>query len=246
VPIVINQALARMYFPDENPVGRIVGGGIGADQRIVGVVENVAEGDLTDAPKPARYFLAGTVSWFAPQASFVIRAKRAQDAAALLDRARVTMQKVAPAFGLQATMSMSGIVDRAVGPARQILALLGLLAGLAVLLGTIGIYGVISHFAMRRQRDWAIRIALGAPGRRVIGQIVGQAVVLVGAGIVIGAAGTAALGHLLGTFLYRVSALDPLAFLAASAGLLVIGAAAAFIPARRAGAADPIMALREQ
>jgi ABC-type antimicrobial peptide transport system permease subunit len=126
------------------------------------------------------------------------------------------------------------------------MSLLALLAGLAVALGTIGIYGVISHFATRRKRDWAIRIALGAQGRTVISKIVGQAVGLVGTGIVLGALGTLALARLLTSFLFGVSALDPIAFLAASAGLLAIGAAAAFIPARRASAVDPMLALREQ
>jgi putative ABC transport system permease protein len=242
----VNEALVKKFFPNENPIGRIVGGGFNIDQRIIGVVQDVAEGDLTDEAKPARYYLAGTVSWFGPQASFVIRAKRDGDAAALIEQARKSVQRVAPTFAIQGTTTMSRVVDIAVGPARQIMSLLSLLAALAIVLGTIGIYGVISHFATRRQRDWAIRIALGAQGTRVMSQIVGQAVALVGTGVLLGAVGTAALAHLLTSFLFGVSALDPIAFLAASAGLLVIGAAAAFIPARRAGTVDPILALREQ
>ena len=141
---------------------------------------------------------------------------------------------------------MSRILDIAVGPARQIMTLLALLSGLALVLGAVGIYGVISHFAARRKRDWAIRVALGLPGWRVVTHIVRQGVALVAVGIVLGALGTMVLSRLLATFLYGVSKVDPLAFLAASVALLLVGVLAAFVPARRAGTVDPALVLREQ
>jgi ABC-type antimicrobial peptide transport system permease subunit len=110
----------------------------------------------------------------------------------------------------------------------------------------VGIYGVIAHFATRRKRDWAIQVALGLPAGRVVRRIVGQGAVLVGAGIALGAVGTVAAARLLGSFLFGVGPVDPLAFAAASALLLAVGLAAAFIPARRAGAVDPAVVLREQ
>jgi ABC-type lipoprotein release transport system permease subunit len=110
----------------------------------------------------------------------------------------------------------------------------------------VGIYGVIAHFAARRQRDWAIRVALGLPGTRVMTHIVRQGVVLASIGIVIGAFGAAALTRLLSSFLHGVSSMDPMAFASASIALLIIGAAAAFVPARRAGLTDPASVLREQ
>jgi predicted permease len=246
IPIVINEELAKRYFPGENPVGRLVGGGFNAPQRIIGVVGNVAEGALTDPPEPARYYLAGTVPWWSPGGSLLIRTTRPGDAEAILDDARRTIQRVAPSFAIQETTTMSRVLDVAVGPARQIMTLLSLLSALALLLGAIGIYGVISHFAARRKRDWAIRIALGLPGSRVIGHIVRQGVLLVVVGIAVGALGTMALTRLLSSFLFGVSALDPLAFAAATAALLGIGAAAAFVPAWRAARVDPALALREQ
>ncbi len=246
VPIVINEELAKRYFPGENPIGRIVGGGYGLPQRIIGVVANVAEGALTDPPEPARYYLAGTVSWFSPQSVIVMRTARSGDAAAVLDAARRTIQRVAPSFAIQGTTTMERVMDNAVGPARQVMSLLALLSALALVLGAIGIYGVISHFALRRRRDWAIRVALGLSGAKVVRHIVGQGVGLVAIGIVLGAIGTVALSRLLASFLYGVSALDPIAFIAASAALLAIGMAAAFLPARRAGTVDPAMVLREQ
>jgi ABC-type antimicrobial peptide transport system permease subunit len=141
---------------------------------------------------------------------------------------------------------MSRVLDAAIGPARQVMTLLTMLSALALLLGAIGIYGVITHFAARRQRDWAIRVALGLPSSRVVRHIVGQGAALVGLGIAVGAVGTLALARLLTSFLFGVSRLDPLAFGAASALLLAIGIIAAFIPARRAGTVDPARVLREQ
>jgi ABC-type antimicrobial peptide transport system permease subunit len=137
-------------------------------------------------------------------------------------------------------------MDKAVGPARQIKTLLSLLSGLALVLGAIGIYGVISHFASRRKRDWAICVALGLSGGKVVKRVVGQGIGLALTGIAIGAAGMLVVSRLLASLLYGVSPVDPVAFAAASIALLLIGAAAAFIPARKAGMTDPALVLREQ
>ena len=244
--VVVNEALVKKYFPGENPIGRRIGGGLSAQFRIIGVVSNVAEGALTDEPEPVRYFLPGQVPWFGNAISLVVRTTRPQDADAILDDARRTVQRVAPEFAVQGTTTMARVMDRAVGPARQVMTLLTLLSALALVLGAIGIYGVISHFATRRKRDWAIRVALGLPGSRVISNIVGQGARLVMIGVAFGAVGTIALTRLLTSFLFGVSAIDPVAILAAFAALLLIGLAAAFIPARRTATVNPALVLREQ
>jgi len=126
------------------------------------------------------------------------------------------------------------------------MALLSLLTGLALVLGAIGIYGVIAHFAARRRRDWAIRVALGLPGGRVVGRVLGHGTALVAVGIVIGVAAASVLARLLSALLFGVSAFDPLALAGASVVLLVVGFLAAAAPAWRAGMTDPAIALREQ
>jgi len=104
---------------------------------------------------------------------------------------------------------------------------------------------VIAHFAARRRRDWAIRVALGLRSALVVRHIVGQGVALVVIGVGLGALGTVLLARLLESFLFGVSRADPIAFLAASLALLFIGVVAAFIPAWRAGSVDPAMVLRD-
>jgi predicted permease len=244
--VVINEALAKAYFPGENPIGKRMGGGLSGWVRVIGVVSNVAEATLTAEPEPVRYYPAPQVPWFGTVATFVIRTDRSSDASALLDAARRTVNRVAPSFAVDGATTMSRVMDIAVGPARQIMTLLALLSGLALILGAVGIYGVIAHFAARRKRDWAIRVALGLPGSRVMTHIVGQGAGLVGIGIALGALGTVGLARLLTSFLFGVGTIDPIAFLTASAVLLVTGVTAAFIPARRAGSVDPALVLREQ
>jgi predicted permease len=243
---IINETFAKKNFPGENPVGRRITDGGPLAVPIIGVVADVAEGALTDDEEPTIYYLAGQAPLFGNTASIVIRTNRPGDAVSLLDDARRTVNRVVPDFAVQETTTMSRVLDLAVGPARQMMKLLSLLSALAMVLGAIGIYGVISHFAARRKRDWAIRVALGLPTSRVIRHIVGQGAVLVTAGIVIGVLGTVALARLLTSFLYGVGTIDPLAFVAASALLLLIGVVAAFVPARRASLVDPALVLREQ
>ena len=244
--VVINEALAKKYFPGENPIGRRLLRGFGVPQKVVGVVANVVEAKLTDDAEPVAYFLAGQAPWFGSNATLVIRTARPADAPALLEAARSTVNRVAPGFAVQETTTMSRVLDTAVGPARQIMTLLSLLTGLALILGAIGIYGVISHFAERRKRDWAIKVALGLPTRRVVTSIVGQGAGLVGVGIVLGLGGAVVLARLLASFLFGVGTVDLVAFAAASAALLTVGVVAAFVPARRTGTVNPAVILREQ
>ena len=163
--VIINTALAKKYFAGVNPIGRRVGG-MGAPRRIVGVVSNAAEGALTDPPAPTRYLLEQQ-SEFLPEAmTLVVRTARAGDEAAVMDQARRTIERVAPQMAVLAATTMRRVLDVAVGPARQIMSLLALLAGLALVLGSIGVYGVIAHFANRRSATGrsAWRSAFRLPG----------------------------------------------------------------------------------
>ena len=244
--VIVNQALVDKYFPGVPPLGRRVAAGTGGWARIIGVVENAAEATLTSEPQPARYRLADQVSYTAEGQTFVIRTSRPEDATAILESARSAIRRVAPDVAIREATTMDRVFATAVGPVRQIMSLLSLLTGLALVLGAIGVYGVISHFVHRRRRDWGIRIALGLTPSKVIGQVVGRGAALVAIGIVVGIVAALASARLLSSLLYGVGAADPLALAGATAALFAVGLLAAWVPAFRASRVDPASTLREQ
>ena len=243
---IINQAFAQKYFNGLDPLGKLIGGDTDAPSRIVGVVGNAAEKRLIDSPEPVRYVALAQMPWMDEAQSLVLRAMPAVDETSLLEPARQVIARVVPDAAVQETTTMRQVLDIAIGPARQVVRLLSLIASLSLVLGAIGVYGVVAHYAARRRRDWAIRVALGLPGSRVVSRLVGHGALLVMAGIVVGIGGAAMLTRLLSSFLYGVNAIDPIAFVIAAAALLVVGTVAALVPAYRAGIADPLIILREQ
>jgi putative ABC transport system permease protein len=244
--VVINRALADKYFPGMDPLGQRIGFMNDRWDRIVGVVENVAEAELTGDPEPTRYYLYDHVPWIRRDHSIVIRMQDGRDPEAILDPARRAIQAAAPGLAVRELTTMENVFNHAIGPARQVMSLLTMLSVLALALGSIGVYGVVSHFVTRRKRDWGIRIALGMRPARVVRQIVGQGGALVGTGIALGVVAFLLLARLLASFLYGVGAADPVSLVGATAILLGAGLLAAYVPARRASRIDPVLVLREQ
>jgi putative ABC transport system permease protein len=242
--VVINEALAAKYFPGEDPIRRVIGTFNDEGERIVGVVGNAAEAALTDPPVPARYLLYEQVPVAMPGVVFVLRAARPEGLPGLLQGARAALQRDAPQLAVQRVTTMETIFETAMGPAGQIVTLLSLLAGLALLLGAIGVYGAIAHFVGRRTREYGICIALGLRPSRIVAQVVRRGVALVALGSVVGLAVAIALSGLLSSMLYGVEPTDPLALAGAVLALLMTGALAAFIPAWRASLTNPATALR--
>jgi putative ABC transport system permease protein len=245
--VVINEALADRYFAGEDPIGRLLHTGFDAGgERIVGVVENVAEGRLTDPPGPARYMLYEQVlDSILPTTTFVLRAHSPAGVPALVHAARSTLAEGAPRLAVEGVTSLRIVFDEAVGPAGQVVTLVAILAALALVLGAIGVYGMISHDVARRARDYGIRIALGLLPSLVLTQVVWRGLRLVTAGAALGIAVALVLTRLLSSLLHEVSAADPAAFAGAVLVLVAAGTLAAYIPARRASRTDPADVLRE-
>lgn len=243
--VIPNQALVQEYIPDRDPL--VVG--VSTDfhpgyARVVGVAGNVAVANLTDPPEPTRYILYDQTQWTMENQTLVVRS--AGDPAATLDAVRAAIHRVDPRVAIAGATTMDGVLELAIGPARQVMTLLALLGGLALVLGAIGVYGVVAHFVGRQTREWGIRLALGLRPFQVVRRIVRQGIALVAAGVLLGIGASLALSRLLTTFLYDVGAADPLALSAAAAALLLAGALAAYLPARRAAALDPAHILRDE
>jgi ABC-type antimicrobial peptide transport system permease subunit len=179
------------------------------------------------------------------QGTFVLRTDSESQVAPLIEAARSAIGRESRQLAVQQATTMKSVFDLSVGAAGQVVTLLTLLAGLAVVLGAVGVYGVISHFVTRRARDYGIRLALGQQPRLVIQQVVGRGVALVALGSTIGIVLALAVTRVLASLLYGVEPSDPLALAGAVALLLGVGAMAAFLPARRASLTDPVEVLRQ-
>jgi predicted permease len=243
--VIVNEALVAKYFPGEDPIGRVLQTFDERGERIVGVVGNASEAQLTDPPVPARYMLYEHVPAVWHQVTFVIRTGSDLLAGSLLESARATIQQQNSQLAVQQTTTMQARFDRAVGAAGQVVTLLTLLAGLALVLGAVGVYGVISHYVNRRARDYGIRLALGQPPSGIVTQIVGRGSALVAIGGAIGVIGALVLTRVLASLLYGVQATDPIAMTGAVVLLLIVGMIAAFLPARRASLTNPALVLRQ-
>jgi putative ABC transport system permease protein len=246
--VVVNEAFVARFFPGEDAIGRTLNTRDGQrGERIIGVVNDVAEGDLTDAPAPSRYMLYEHVGGSVlPGATLVLRATSVAGVATVIQAARQTLRRDAPQLAVQRTMTMQSVFDEAVGPTGQVVVLVSLLAGLALVLGAVGVYGVISHYVARRSRDYGICIALGLHPRQVMVQVVRRGLALVVIGSVIGVGVAVVLTNGLASLLYDVEAADPLALAGAVVALMLVGTVAALLPARRASLTDPAVVLRQQ
>jgi len=243
--VIVNEALAEKFFPNEDPLGRLLLTFDERGERIIGVVANAAEAALTDGAVSARYVLYEQMPFVYGGISFVVRADSEQQIPGVLSSARSAIGRVGVQLAIQETTTMTRLFERAVGPAAQIVRLLGILAALALVLGAVGVYGVMSHYVTRRSRDYGICIALGMQPSHVARHVVGRGGALVGAGSVIGIVAAVIATKLLATLLYGVEPTDPLVFVAAVAVLFAVGVLAAFVPARRASLTDPAVVLRE-
>jgi len=244
--ILINHAMAEMYWPGEDPVGkRITFDDHPKDEdwfNIVGVV-----GDVKDRPNSAKadnsiWWPVKQMPWSFIEMSIAVRAE--SKAADLAGAVRTAVHSIDPLLAVSDLKLMDEVAGKNFSTPRFTLFLVGLFAALAAILAAIGIYGVISYSVTQRTHEFGLRMALGAKPRDVIGQVMGQGVRLAAAGIVIGVAGALALGRVLLTLLYNVSASDPLTFAAVGLAALGIAALACYVPARRATSTDPMTALR--
>jgi putative ABC transport system permease protein len=243
---MINAMVARRFFPNEDPVGkRFMFGHPSATNpskwyTIVGVVGDTR---LYGLANPARLEVYVPLRQN-PGSGMALVVKSGADPAALTSAIREAVQSIDKDQPIRAISTMKELVSNSVATRRITLVLLGLFSGLALVLGAIGIYGVISYSVTQRTHEIGIRMALGAPRRDVFRLVVGQGLKLAGVGIAIGVVAAFGLARLMSTLLYGISATDFETFVGVSILLALVALLACYVPARRAMRVDPTVALR--
>jgi predicted permease len=246
--ILINRAMADAYWPGEDAVGKRLTFDDHPKEKdwftVIGVVGDVKDRPESSAAAPALWWPVQQMPVYLPEVCIVARAQ--SDPAALASEVRAAVAALDPQLAVANLKLMDEVAGKSFSTPRFTLFLIGLFAALAATLAAIGIYGVISYSVSRRTQEFGLRVALGAKPRDVVLQVMAQGLKLAGMGIVLGAAGSLALGRFLWSLLYQVGASDPATFVAVAATALAAAAFACYIPARRATAADPMTALRSE
>ncbi len=239
--IIINDALARRYWPDEDPTGqRITIGFEKSPREIVGIVASVKQSTLSSGARPAMYLPHLQL----PTGGMSIVIRTSGDPMSLAILARTQIHSVDPGIPVTNIRTMDEIFSASVAQQRFSMLLVGVFGALALVLAAIGIYGVMGYTVTQRKHEIAVRMALGAKTSQVLRLILKDGLVLASLGVGIGLAGAFALTRLMSSLLFDVKPTDTQTFIAVSALLILVALLACFIPARRATKVDPLVALR--
>ena len=241
--MLINQTMARTVWPGQDPIGKYVLGPCARERRVVGVVGDVRHLALEQDSGNEMYIPVRQCSDL-PSADLVVRSTLAQ--APLGSAIREALKPIAPNLPGAEFRTLQEIVDKSVSPRRFTVMLLTAFAAFALVLASLGIYGLISYAVGQRTQEIGIRMALGASARGVQRGIIAQTLRLAAIGMALGTAAAWALARGMRGLLFDVSETDPAAFLAMLVILTSVAAVAGYLPARRAARIDPMLALRSE
>ena len=239
--VVINEAAARRFFENHEPLGKQIAFW-GASRTVVGVVGNERFQGIAEAPPPAVY--APLAQAPSANGAGALLVRTASDPAAISGSVRGAIRQQDPALAVFGLEPLDDTVARSVGERRFTMLVLGLLAGVALMLAAIGIHGVLSYTVTQRTREIGIRMALGAQPSVVRRLVVYEGLMLAAAGAGLGLLAAWVLTRGLASLLFGVSVTDPLTFIAVPLGLSGVALLASYVPARRATRVDPVSALR--
>ena len=248
---VINQTLARVFWPDGDPLGQRLRPCCGDKIpwfTIVGIARDVKQGGLDQPTGTELYFLAdqsAKAGFAARTRNLVIRAA-AGDPMALAGPVRGAIRRLDAALPVDQLRSMHEVVAGSLAGSRFLTLLVGIFALVALSLAAVGTYGVLSYAVEERRHELGVRMALGARAGGLLGMVLGQGMRLAGVGLALGLAGAWALRRLLAGLLYGVTPGDPGTFAAVAAVLAAVALAACLVPAYRATRVDPVVSLRSE
>ncbi len=240
--ILINSIMAHRLWPGQDAVGQVV---LNNDEyRVVGVVGNVRHSSLDQEASSEMYFLRkqGVEKW--PPVELVIRTSVPLQS--VVPSIRAELRKIDPNLPVTEYQPLTQLIDQAVSPTRLVTELLGGFSLLALVLASLGIYGVISYSVSQRTQEIGIRMAIGAQRGDVSRLIITEGMRLAGIGVALGLIFSLALTQAMKSLLFGVGATDPLTFGANALVLTVVALLACYLPARRATKVDPMVALRHE
>jgi putative ABC transport system permease protein len=241
--ILINEALARKHFPNQDPIGQRLDVAMfdkPTPAEIIGIVGNVRYDSLVDEAPPAVYFPHPDLAY--PFMTLVVRTEG--EPAAIAPAVQREIRALDPNQPVSDVRTMDQVMSEWVARSRFNTLLLGLFAGLATLLSAVGIFGVMNYSVALRTRELGLRLAVGAQPRQVLLLVLKQGLVLTVVGVVLGLAAAFALTRLLSGLLFGVAAVDATTFTSISMLLVVVSLLACYLPARKAMRIDPLQALR--
>lgn len=251
--VIVNQSFVRKYFPNEEPLGKQIrtgSDGLHKFSAIVGVVEDACQKSLTDGIEPEidlNYAQLGPDDDFTMMMGFAIQVavRTEQDPEAVIPVVRRMLQSASPG-GTFSVSTMQDELDKSTAGQRLIAQVIWMFAGVALLIALIGLYGSLSYNVSALTREIAVRLALGAPRRRVLGMIIRHALVVVGLGVGLGLFVWHRTVDMLKHYLHGVGTHDPLTIFGVIAMLAACGLLAAYLPARRASLVNPTTTLRHE
>ena len=239
---MINEAATRKFFPGENPVGRRFGDSPedSGETEIVGVLRDVRYNSLREQPPPTLYvpYLQSN-----PE-DLVFSVRTAVDPANVLSAIRAAVSAVDPNVPVVTVQTQMSTLEQRFAQEKVLAQAYTLFGGIALFVAAIGLFGLMSYNVSRRTREIGIRMAMGAERKEVLGLVLRESMLLVVAGVVIGIGAALGAGRLIASQLFGLEPTDMTTMVSAIAVMMIVSAAAGYLPARRAARVDPMAALR--
>ena len=250
--VLLSERAVEMFFAQRDPLERQVAQGLpdapDAWSRVVGTVGDVPYVSLTEPPMGTIYFPIGSAEgvrgmWLSSTVDYVVRTSVLPTS--IVPAVRSALRELDPTLPLARVRTMEQVTKDAQAQMSFTMIMLAIAAGVGLLLGSVGLYGVLSYVTTQRTGEIGVRMALGAEAGRVRGMVMRQGMMVTAAGVLVGLAGAWALSRFMESILYEVSATDPVTFVSVAAVLIAVAAAATWFPAHRAARIDPATALRQ-
>jgi hypothetical protein len=245
--VVLSKSAADLLWPNQDPIGRrLKREDLASWHSVVGVVEDVLQYDFRLQAEPLVYYpLVGPTpeSWTITTPAYVIKTSRAEEIA---PEVRALVREVSPSAPMYRVFTMAGLASDSMVDLEFTMLTLGIASALALVLGAVGLFGVLSFVVAERTQEIGVRMALGAQARQVRRMVLSQGARVAALGVVLGALGAVAATRALGSLLFGVAALDLGTFAVMSLAMVAVALLASYLPARRASSVDPIVALRTE